>query len=168
MFNFISIRKKDELRRLEEEHQENKYLHQKEYKDKIDRLYFEIKDNPEVITILENFFPEIPIGIFIYKVFYTAFEYLLSEDCDIGRKVLWSSDDDLRKIRHEAEQIFPDMTSFVNDDLPKMKKLLKSMITYENEYDYTFVLLRLLQGGAQSIIRKYLRNYITLILVILK
>ena len=37
MFNFISIRKKDELRRLEEEHQENKYLHQKEYKDKIDR-----------------------------------------------------------------------------------------------------------------------------------
>jgi len=151
MFNFISIRKKDELRRLEEEHQENKYLQQKEYKDKIDRLYFEIKDNPEVITILENFFPEIPIGIFIYKVFYTAFEYLLSEDCDIGRKVLWSSDDDLRKIRHEAEQIFPDMTSFVNDDLPKMKKLLKSMITYENEYDYTFVLLRLLQGGAQSI-----------------
>ena len=104
-----------------------------------------------MITILENFFPEIPIGIFIYKVFYTAFEYLLSEDCDIGRKVLWSSDDDLRKIRHEAEQIFPDMTSFVNDDLPKMKKLLKSMITYENEYDYTFVLLRLLQGGAQSI-----------------
>lgn len=168
MFNFLNKQNKkkleeefEDIKRLQLEESNKRELQQQEYKDKIERLFLEIKDTPEMKTILENLFPKIPIAMFVDKGCYILFEYLLSRDYDIGQKNLWSSAADLRDGQNLFEQATRysaasdlktanEVISFVNDDLSKMKKLLKSIVIYENEYDYTFVLLRLLQLTAPS------------------
>jgi len=134
---------------------------QQEYKDKIERLFLEINDNSEIITIIENILPKIHIGMFTYRDYYILFEFLISKGDDIGQKILWSSEANLKDGQELFERattysaasdlkIANEVISFVNDNFSKMKKLFKSIIVYENEYDYTFVLLRLLQLAAPS------------------
>jgi restriction system protein len=147
---------KVQLHRLEEYKKE---LQQQEYKNKIEKLFLEIRENSEILAIFENFFPKIPMTIFVYKDIYSLFEYVYAKDYDIGQKNLWSSNADLEdakdlfehNIRYQNIHLLrKEVISFVNDDLVKMKKLLKSMIVYENDCDYTFVLLRFLQCAAPS------------------
>ncbi|MGD0342975.1 MAG: restriction endonuclease [Bacteroidales bacterium] len=153
------------LHRLEENIKE---LQQQEYKNKIEKLFLEIRENSEINTVLENFFPRIPMIIFLRREYYSLFEYVFTKDYDIGQKNLWSSDADLRNARDLFESCIHHpgvpylspalkvvsclnkVNSFVNDDLVKMKKFLKRMIVYENDCDYTFILLRLLQCTAPS------------------
>ena len=167
MFNFAKKNEEgkrqpslEELRETEAE-KNRQELQQQEYKDKIENLFLEIKNTPEMITFLENLFPNIPVAVFVFNDYYSLFEYLLSRDCGIGLKILWSSNANLkdgqnlfeRAIAYSAAadlEVANDVISFVSGYLPKMKKLLKSNVTYENECDYVFVLLRLLQLAAPS------------------
>lgn len=152
---------------------------QKNYKEKIEELFLENKDNPEINMALENFFPKIPLSVFVIKDCYVLFEYAISIDHEIGRKLLWSSDSDLSDIQSLFEKgtfklISPwdyasspnwrrkfdlsgflsnyvdEIISFINGDFFHMSRLLHSMFRFDNDYDYKFVLLRLLQLAAPS------------------
>jgi HJR/Mrr/RecB family endonuclease len=136
-------------------------IQQQEYKEKIEKLFMEIKDSLEIKTILENFFPKIPMKIFVNNDIYSFFEIEFLKGYVIGSKILWSSELDskggLSFFEREIEIHYPNATtlkneviSFVNNDLEKLKKLLKSLVVYENDYDYSFVLLRILQLAASS------------------
>lgn len=148
---------------------------QKEYKKKNENWFLEIKNNPKLITVPENFFKESDLLWIIFTIdsYYHLFEYLLSKDYNIAKGVLWSSNialdsmknntnpfifgnsqkiNKLKKFYGEqnAGQIKNDVNSFISGDFAKLKKLLKKIAVYENENDYTFVLLKLLQVGAAS------------------
>jgi hypothetical protein len=159
-----------------------------EYKEKTDKAFMEIKDNKEIIAILENFLPQVPQSIFSNKDFYTYFEYLvLSLGGDIGSLVLWSSDSDLsdinvlvdkenlkimyfwqlrdKEITINQQNLFDrlnhnlpfntsEINSFINDKFKKMTKLLKGIVLYDEESDYIFVLLRLIQLSIGSITKE--------------
>src|SRR5258706_2364642 len=48
------------------------------------------------------------------------------------------------------QKMIGEVESFIAGDFAKLIKLFKKIVVYENEYDYTFVLLKLLQIGAAS------------------
>lgn len=167
---------------------------QQEYKEKNEKCFLEIKSNPEVVTILQNFFNSLPNSlwsILTIKGYYNLFEYLLSKDHESVRKVLWSSDDDLDAIKKSFEagnipleprtsaeemmeyisdklgvsqkhgrksvttnvlnqRMIKEVESFISGDFAKLFRLFKKIAVYENEYDYIFVLLKLLQIGSSS------------------
>jgi HJR/Mrr/RecB family endonuclease len=136
---------------------------QQDYKENNERNFLAIKDNPELVTALENFFSKIPISIFTLNSRLIFFEYLLSKDFPPGQYVLWSQNDDLLKaselyshgIDLDAKYIlkpaiFEDVNSFISGDFTKMKRFLKNLVVYENDYDYTFTLLKLLHIGSAS------------------
>lgn len=162
---------------------------QQEYKDKNEKWFLEVKNNPEIATILGRFFDEARDSmwtIFTLDGHYHLFEYLISKDYDIVRKTLWSSNDELNAIKKLLEsgvspsemkddsqdaigyimkglregallnanaqnrEIISDVETFINGDFAKLIKLFKKVASYTNEYDYTFVLLKLLQLGAVS------------------
>jgi len=195
MFNFFKKGKEDDVKRLAEERQENLHLQQQEYKDKIDKLYFQVRENAEVKAILENFFPQVPTPIYLFNDCYTLFEYTISMDYDIGQEILWSSSAQLRDMKilfeskrygswdqSEYEKDFPQgnwekvqlmraglgfpnayrefstIINFKNDAFAKMKRLFQSMVTFEKEYDYTFILLRFIQLSAPSFSRDALER----------
>ena len=139
--------------------------HQK-YKNKIERLYVDLIKNEEIKNVLENFLPQIPTLIFSDPYTYILFEFIIYKDNVLGRKILWSSDTDLL----EGEKLFtaaqypinPNyqtvnaLISFVNNTFSNMVKLLKGMVVYVNEMDYTFVVLRLIQINASTFVRNTL------------
>lgn len=128
---------------------------QVDFQKKITEKFLIAKANPEIITVLENFFPKIPLFIFSTADYYNLFEYLLSKDCEIALKILWSSTTELLKTANSNARIYDseyvnESIAFVGKDFSKLEKLFARLSGYDNKEDVRFVLLRLLQAGAIS------------------
>ncbi len=149
------------------------------YRNRIDCLFLEIKNNQDILNAFNNFVSNIPLCIFIYEDCYKYFECMLLRKNDIGRDTLWSSVNDLTLYNN----LFPIKTSsiinketpnhpnyrvtsiplillqnqdsidnFINDGFSKFTKLMHELISLENDIDYDFILLRFIQTAAPSFI----------------
>jgi len=146
------------------------------FKVKVENDFLELKENSEFMELFENFLPQMPTIILTNKDCYTYFEYLILQKNKIGKLILWSLATDIDDIEailrweergsylnnlpgklQELEVNLSgykyEIVEFVEDKFNKMTRFLKSIVKYEDESEYDFLLLRIIQICAPSFCR---------------
>lgn len=152
---------------------------QSEYKNKIDQIYQTTQNNGVLVNALSNFMPRIPTCVLLKFECYTYFEYLIWQENEIGRQILWSSSNNLLLLKalfsHELqsmnnydtlgfnsseitsfnlaiEQHQEEIINFYFFDFKKFSRLLFESNDFNEGFDYNYVLLRMIQISAPSFI----------------
>ena len=129
---------------------------QEKYKEKINLLFLRVKEDQELINIMEYLLPKTPSTIFMYQKCYTYFEFLIWREFEIGQNILWSTPQDLSNLKTrfnkqssiefgQLSQNEMETYSFFIDKFKKMTIWLMKKYSFDEESDYSYILLRMIQ-----------------------
>lgn len=122
-----------------------------DYKNKINDAYIHIKEDGTLANILTNFLKNSEIHLFLNSEIYKTLEFYIMGSNTIGKKVLWSNQDDINYIKNiiNDNSLNPEVENVINEFIENRFNLLvrfiQGLINFENKYDYNFLALRMLQ-----------------------